>query len=645
MTLFPSSENPRVPHRVSRVPHQQTQVPHPLQPYLQPYREGWDPESRLHLFILPLAAFLAVLPSSSTALPAATTSTSTSSTGWRPPASSPMATCTPPGPLPLPGMPGNPASSSILLFPGPSELSLASLCPEHGPPIVYTWLALTAAGLALYRLAREFATPAAALLSATFYLVNPYTLFTAYERTAYAELLAAAWIPLLLLAILRKKVTIPRIAIPVALLWLTDAPAAVMGCYALALLTLIRLLLPTSNIDRSDENPGAPSSPRFLRLRRVPREGATAPAHLSSTSRLQLAATTTAGTLLGLGLAAFYILPAAYERRYVQIAMAILPEMRIQDNFLFHHGADPLHDAVLHTASTIAILLLILTAITLAVAVVRPLLPGTKPRVPHPSQHYREGWEPQPFPSPPFPLTILTIAIAFLLTPLSTPVWNHLPELAFLQFPWRLLAILAAVLGLALALVLSSLKIRPALTAALSLALAATLALHTYNLRQQSCDDEDTVSARLALFHSSAGAEPTDEYTPVTADNDALSKTNPPYWLIPANSSDINQSAPANSTPGPAPTNLTLSNSTPKILVLNLRDYPAWRITLNHLPLERDERDERNDGLLAIPLPAGLNHIDITWTRTPDQTLGDILTLLSLPVLVLTLRRKRARKS
>ena len=122
---------------------------------------------------------------------------------------------------------------------------LGLLLPWTWTPIAYTWLALTAAGLALYRLARDFASPTAALVAAVLYTVNPYMLFTAYERTAYAELLAAAWIPLLLQAILRGNdkggVTIPRIAIPIALLWLTNAPAAVMSCYALALLTAIRL--------------------------------------------------------------------------------------------------------------------------------------------------------------------------------------------------------------------------------------------------------------------------------------------------------------------------------------------------------------------------------------------------------------------
>jgi hypothetical protein len=490
---------------------------------------------------------------------------------------------------------------------------LGLLMPWTWTPIAYTWLVLTAAGFALYRLAREFAAPNAALLAAAFYLVNPYTLFTAYERTAYAELLAAVWIPLLLLSILGKKITIPRIAIPIALLWLTDAPAAVMGCYALALLALIRLCLPA-------KKPGAPCLDSETW---ASRSSATAPAHLPPATRLQLALTTTAGTLLGLGLAAFYIVPAAYERRFVQIAMAILPEMSIQDNFLFHHSPDLVHDAVLRTASLIAVLLLTLTAITLTIAFLRSLSPTKKN---------------QPSPSLLPPLTILTIAIAFLLLPLSNFIWTHLPELLFLQFPWRFLAILAAVFSLTLALLLNPFKLNPGFTTALSLLLAATLAFSSYHLFRQTCDEEDNVTARLALFQSNTGTEPSDEYTPTIADNDALGQTNPPFWLIP-NLKNEDQPAPANAIPGLAPTHLTLHSPQPQILVLNLRSYPNWSVTLNHTPIANPI--ERNDGLIAFPIPAGPSQIDTTYHRTLDQTLGNTLTLLSLILLILSLRRKQ----
>jgi hypothetical protein len=509
---------------------------------------------------------------------------------------------------------------------------LGLILPWTWTPIIYTWLALTASGLALHRLARDFTTPTAALIAATLYTVNPYMLFTAYERTAYAELLAAAWIPLLLQAILRKQVTIPRIAIPIALLWLTNAPAAVMSCYALALLTLIRL---ATKPGTPSTNPGAPSyavSSHRVGYSRPARTAVTETSNVNETTQtpLQLALNTTAGTTLGLGLAAFYILPAAYERRYVQIAMAIIPNMRIQDNFLFHHTGDIPHDQVLHTASLLAVILITLTIATFL------LLLAKKPGGPSFAPFAKGGLSRASATAPAhltqrqlfYSLTTLTIAITLLLTPLTTIIWTHAPELAFLQFPWRLVAILAAVLSLTIALALSEIKIKPAAATVLSIALTAALTYPAYALFHQTCDEEDTVPARLALFQSNQGTEPTDEYTPINADNDSLAHTNPSYWLAP----DPNAKAPATTIPGPAPTHLTVNAPAPEDIILNLRDYPTWRITLNGTPITNHL--QRDDGLITLLIPAGSSTIDIHYAQTPDQTLGDAISLASLALLL-----------
>jgi uncharacterized membrane protein len=101
---------------------------------------------------------------------------------------------------------------------------LTLLLPMAATPIAYIFLTLTAAAFSMHRLARSFAGPHAALLAAILYLANPYMLFNSFERSALAELLAAVWIPLLLLAILRPRPTVRGIAVPFALLWLTNAP-------------------------------------------------------------------------------------------------------------------------------------------------------------------------------------------------------------------------------------------------------------------------------------------------------------------------------------------------------------------------------------------------------------------------------------
>jgi hypothetical protein len=460
-------------------------------------------------------------------------------------------------------------------------------------PILFTWIAFTLSGLTMYRLAREFASENAALLAGIFYLANPYMLFTAYERTAYAELLAAAWIPLLLLSIMREKITVPRIALPLALLWLTNAPAAIMGTYTLAFLTVVRLVT----------NPGGDS-------------------------RHKLALRSLAGTALGLALAAFYLIPAIHQRHLVQIAMATIAGMGTDQNFLFERtGTTPdqlLHDAVLHTASIIAVILLAATGITLAVATTRRARRSL----------------------PIVPLSLLAGGIALLLTPWSAFLWSHAPEATLLQFPWRLLAVLAPALALAMARVIDSilgLRSRPntwgfstwgKLCGAIAL---AALTLPAYHLFRQPCDPEDTAQARLALFHSTAGTDPTDEYTPTTADNDALTPGDPPYWL--AASPDA--APPSTAAAGPAPTHLVLTAPRAEELILNLRDYPSWSITRNGTPVPANDREDRPDGLIAIPLLAGTSTIDIRHIQTRDETLGDATTLIALTLLLAVLRRNR----
>ena len=438
----------------------------------------------------------------------------------------------------------------------------------HWPtvPIAFIFIALTVSGFTAFRLCRDFAPAPIATLAATLYIVNPYMLFTAYERSAFAELLAAAWVPLLFRAALAPRPRIVPLAIPVALLWLTNAPAAVMGCYAFASITLVRLLLP------------------------------------STPHKRDLALTTTAGTALGLLLAAFYILPAAYERRFVQINMALVEGLRITDHFLFHRmpGGTPddlFHDAVVRTASYIAVSLLLTITAALTLSRKRPL-----------------------------PLVLLTFLIAFLLTPLSLPLWNHIPQLSFLQFPWRLNALLAVIGIISLALALQSFSLPSSLLPLPSLALAILFTAPAWHLFHQPNSLEGPTETRVARMQLPQGNDPTDEYTPAVADNDALHPGNPPYWT--SCTGTPTDPPPPNSTPAPLPNHLTLTLPCEGVLILNRRDFPAWHITLNGhpatpLPAERD------DGLITLAVPPGPTTLDLTYSQTPDRTLGETLSALA----------------
>jgi len=552
---------------------------------------------------------------------------------------------------------------------------LTLIFPIAATPALFTFIALTAAGFSMHRLASHFTSPNAALLAATLYLANPYMLFNAFERTAYAELLAAAWIPLLLLAALRKRPTIPGIAIPIALLWLTNAPAAVMGSYAFAVLAAIRLV--STVYTRKRSNLADSSAQHFMDCHPERSEGpASCPPDLKSIPKPQhQLATYLAGITLGLTLPAFYLIPAAYERRYVQIAMAIIPNMRIQDNFLFGHTADAPHNTVLHTASLLAVTLLTLTFAVIILVVIKG---RHSERSEEPLYFNRSGntapiGENAPRHSQILSLLVLTLLIAILLTPISTPIWLHLPELSFLQFPWRLLTILSAILTFTIALLFNRANtsgapfiawphramsgkaikfIAPLCALALSL-----LCIHLY---RQPCDDTSTPTAVSQSFNTHHGVQPTDEYTPTNADNDVIRPNDPAYWL----STDPNAFAP-NTTPNPGGTDPTFDGFFPadqavsgraplhlefhadkkEFLILNLRDYPTWDVgesDSNSLEFVHPPHIPRDDGLVAIPLyyPADYK-VDIRWHTSADQQLGFILSIFAMALLAFSAYRSR----
>lgn len=474
------------------------------------------------------------------------------------------------------------AGEPRFLFYPPLSWTLGALLglvlPWKFVAIAFTWIALSISGLTMHRLASRFVDANAALVAATLYVVNPYMLFTAYERTAYGELLAAAWLPLLFAAILATRVRIVPIAIALALIWLTNAPAGVMSSYALAFITVVRLAMS------------------------------------SGAARFPVATRVAAGTALAFALASFFLVPAVYEQRFVQVNMAVTTGMRPMDHTLFHRMPgnaedNDYHDDVVRTASLVAVTLLGGIGIALFFARKSRSLQG-------------------PQYTPVVPLTLLTLLIAFLLTPASLFLWSHVPKLAFLQFPWRLCALLGVTFALTTALSISNR--RPHLPASLfalpCLLLAAVIVFPTWHFFHQPCYGEDTVPSRVALFYSNRGTDPTDEYTPSWVDGDLVKPGDPPYWLLPDNA-PIDSPPPAGAPAGPAPSHLTLSTASRATVVLNRRQFPFWQVVCNghvYIPYHR------RDGLIALPLLPGTYTIDLIAIRTPDQTIGTAISFVAI---------------
>jgi hypothetical protein len=472
---------------------------------------------------------------------------------------------------------------------------LGTMSGWHAAPVLFVLLALLGAGGSMYLLAREWAPPVAASLAACLYIANPYAMFVAYERSALGELLAAAWFPLMILFALRTRSSIAPLGLSVAALWLTNSPAAVMGSYLLAVLALGMWIV----------------------------EGRPWPALRA-----------TGGIALGLGLAAFYIIPAAFEQRWVQIDRAIIPGMRVEDSFLFAHTKNAFHDQVLWTASWIFIA-------EVAVASIAAYL----------------AWRTRGGGRPRMVLTALLPILLLLQLPASYLFWKHTPHLKFLQFPWRWTLALSVVTCLLAGMAVKKIHRGTAMLAGL---LIAAMAIGGGLLFFQPCDDEDAVAAQIAGFRQGQGTQGTDEYTPVGADNSAVQQHLPLVRVLPAAQDDTADSSKgdnpdwhAGGAGGISATvnvkrwnaeHWVVSVVTPETgyAVLRLMDYPSWRVTVDDKPVQG--RPVRDDGLMTVPVTAGNHVLEVQWAATTDIITGRVvsaISLLALAIVGMLERRER----
>jgi hypothetical protein len=63
-------------------------------------------------------------------------------------------------------------------------------------------------------------------------------------------------------------------------------------------------------------------------------------------------------------------------------------------------------------------------------------------------------------------------------------------------------------------------------------------------------------------------------------------------------------------------------------LILKLRSYAAWRVTVNGRVA--DSLPRREDGLMAVPVKQGPVELAVDWTTTSDVIAGRLLSLLAL---------------
>jgi hypothetical protein len=445
--------------------------------------------------------------------------------------------------------------------------TLGSLLPWTFVPAAFACCSIFLAGLAMHKMAREWFDQPDATLIAIAYAVSPYMLLTIYVRSAFAELLAASFLPLLVLWIVRERP--PRamfvpLALTIAGVWLTNVPAAIIASYVgvllLAAVTILR------------------------RNSRVVLYGVAAMA-------------------MGMLLASFYIAPVLYEKNLITLGQVLSAGVRPAENFLFKHIGEPEHDTFLRNLSWLAAGELAITGAAMFVA---------------------RGWR-RRNPALWWSLVILAGVSLALMLPITSLAYRFMPDLRFLQFPWRWLMVTGIAYAVFVVAAVPGFRGKASLYAVLFVGLIAVCNLTL----QPQCDPEDTPSMLSSVFHAGYGYMGNDEYTPASGDNYEIKPDFPEFVIRRHEGLVLGANAQVTHFDGGAyRKRFTVEASLPVDIVLRLMNYPAWRVEVNGGRISPQSDDPT--GRMVVAVPAGHSEVDIRFVRTRDRWLGDGLSLAAL---------------
>jgi hypothetical protein len=332
------------------------------------------------------------------------------------------------------------------------------------------------------------------------------------------------------------------------------------------------------------------------------------------------------GMILGFALAAFYILPAAYEQRWVEISTAISDSLAPYRNFLFATNNELGFVQFNTRVSRVALAMIAGSAISAIWTARRPAIRGL--------------W---------WMLSSLGASSILLMVPPSLFLWRLLPKLWFIQFPWRWLDVLGIGLAFFVAAAAGSFRSRQPFWLVTLLALAGIFTVARLIVVDTWWDrkDADYIERAMAARH---GFDPAEEYAPLGASP----------WDLPGEPpSDDKGALPPPETPrvemiatrggDPVPLSaavgvsfqdwsaerraFTLSADAPVSLSLRLLNYPAWRVRIDGNVIQPGYQPIT--GEMILPIAAGTHSVEIVFRRTWDRTVGGTISLLALLLIVL----------
>ena len=458
---------------------------------------------------------------------------------------------------------------------------------------------LVLSSLGMFLWTRDLMTDPAALVAAAMFTLSPYMMVDAVHRGALAELLALSLLPWILWAFRRYLV---------------------FGGWGYALVSVVSFaaLILTHNITALIFTPIVIF---YIFLVTVSRA-------VSPVTRIGFGWTrpifAACLLVLGLGLSAFFWIPAMLEQDLVQITQLILPsDFNYANNFLSFLDLIALpYSADLHLVNQVVPISLSLVAIILGLIGVFSF----KRFLDQPEKIAH----------------LVSAAIAFagclyLTLPISTWIWESVPLLQFLQFPWRMLGLatfsLAFLAGFGTETILNFIRapfirsLVPALLVGLSVLYIFPWQYSNY---YSSIDQSIFGMTKFESDSGYLGTTSTAEYLPIQVDSlPSDSQIKKAHSGVKLQTDELPVGAAVEAADyRPLTYDLILNSNKPFKAKFNTFYFDGWRAWIDDESAPIVVTDD--EGLISIDIPAGRHELHVHFAQTPVRLISRLITLVSL---------------
>ena len=251
-------------------------------------------------------------------------------------------------------------------------------------------------------------------------------------------------------------------------------------------------------------------------------------------------------------------------------------------------------------------------------------------------------------------LWMLTLGYAFLVLAPSVGLWEHVPLLPYIQFPWRYLGPAAFCLALLAGAGVSSAptenppaksvrSVEKVVHFIVTLGLMATLiAANLGWFFPASCAAPvDTSPAAMIAWERATdtlGMTAKGEYLPIWVerfpDSAALDAAYAAGGPITRLDADVVPPGAAVTLADYGALRAVIELTTPEAFQARYLAfyYPGWQVTVDGVPV--DVKPEAETGLVTFPVPAGAHRLEVRFGETPLRLIADGISALSLVLLV-----------